>query len=383
MITDGFLMIYFDNAATTKVCEKAAKAVYSAMTGTFGNPSSVHALGFEAEKLLKNSRNTVLNALGSIDRNDSLYFTSGGTEANNLAIFGALSSKKHGGKTVFFSDSEHASVHNVSVELKKRGYNVKYIPTKGGKLDIVFCEKEFDSDTVLISCMTANNETGAVYDIRSLCEIKKRKCPEAYLHTDAVQAFGKIPSLSRLGADLISISGHKIGAPKGVGALYVRAGKKISPLVFGGGQEGDTRAGTQASPEIAVFGPLFEKNFEEEYAAVEIIRNHLVLKISEQIPEIKINIPEKYLPHIVSLTLPSIKSEVMLRYLSAKEIYVSSGSACTSKHRENRVLSAFGLDFASADCTIRLSFSAENMPEQTDVFIKELEAGLSSLARIK
>lgn len=376
-------MIYFDNAATTKVCEKAAKAAYSVMTEAYGNPSSVHDMGFEAEKFLKSSRSTVLSALGSVNRGDELYFTSGGTEANNLAIFGALGAKKHGGKTVFFSDSEHASVYNISKELILRGYTVKYIPTKGGAVDIGFCEKEFGNDTILISCMSANNETGALYDIKALNDLKKKKCPAAILHTDAVQAFGKLPHIANCGAELISVSGHKIGAPKGIGALYVRAGTRICPMLFGGGQEKDIRPGTEALPNIAAFAAACEKDREKNYSAVQILRDHLVKKISEELPEVKINIPASYLPHVLSVSLPNIKSEVMLRYLSAKQIYVSAGSACTSKHRENRVLSAFGLDNMSADCTIRLSFSESNTTEEADIFVRELKNGLDSLVRIK
>lgn len=378
-------MIYFDNAATTKVSDAAAKKAFEIMTKTFGNPSSVHDFGYESEKILKAARKSILAHLGSTQRNDELVFTSGGTEANNLAIFGALAAKKHGGKTVFFSDSEHASVYNISKKLENDGYTVKYIPTKGGKLDFCFCEKEFSNDTVFISCMYANNETGAKYDIKSLDVLRKKLCPQAVLHTDAVQAFGKTKEhLCSCGADLISVSGHKIHAPKGIGALYIKAGVRILPILIGGGQEKDIRPGTEALPSIAAFEVAANEIFDvKNILKVEKLSSYLTEKIEAQLPDVKINKPENPLPYVVSLSLPSIKSEVMLRFLSAKGIYISAGSACTSKHRENRVLSAFGLDLRSADCTIRVSFCEDNTFEEIDTFIKELENGISSLISLK
>lgn len=378
-------MIYFDNAATTKVSEEAAQAAYKVMTEQYGNPSSVHDFGFEAEKILKASRKTILSLLGSTDRGDELVFTSGGTEANNLAVFGALKARKHGGKTVFFTDSEHASVHNIAKLLESDGYKVKYIPTKGGRIDTSFCEKEFSKDTVLISAMYANNETGAKYDIKALDVLRKKLCPEAVLHTDGVQAFCKTyEPLCACGADLISISGHKVHAPKGIGALYIRAKTRIVPLVIGGGQEKDIRPGTEALPSISAFAAASEEVYKpENIKKVEALCEHLCEKIEKELPSVSVNKPEASLPYVVSLTLPSIKSEVMLRYLSAKEIYVSAGSACTSKHKENRVLAAFGLDTKSADYTIRVSFSELNTKDEIDIFIKELGGGINSLISLK
>ncbi|MBE6623081.1 MAG: cysteine desulfurase [Ruminococcaceae bacterium] len=378
-------MIYLDNAATTKVSDAAANKAFEIMTKTFGNPSSVHDFGYESEKVLKSARKAILSHLGSIRRDDELVFTSGGTEANNLAVFGALAAKKHGGKTVFFSDSEHASVYNISKKLEKDGYNVKYIATKGGKIDFDYCEKEFSKDTVLISCMYANNETGTIYDIKKLDTLRKKLCPQAVLHTDAVQAFGKTKeNLCSCGADLISVSGHKIHAPKGIGALYIKSGVRILPILIGGGQEKDIRPGTEALPSIAAFEVAANEVFNlKNILKVEKLNSYLTEKLEAQLPQIKINKPENSLPYVVSLSLPAIKSEVMLRFLSAKGIYISAGSACTSKHRENRVLSAFGLDSKSADCTIRVSFCEDNTFEEIDTFLKELENGINSLISLK
>ncbi len=378
-------MIYFDNAATTRVSEAAAKKAYEVMTECYGNPSSVHDFGYEAEKLLKAARKTLLSKLGSLDRNDEFLFTSGGTEANNLAIFGALDAHKHSGKTVFFSDSEHASVYNISKELARRGYDVKYIPTLGGRLDLEYCKEKFSKDTALISCMLTNNETGAVYDIKALDSLRKVLCPKALLHTDAVQAFCKSEKVLCLcGADLISVSGHKIHGPKGVGGLFIKAGVRISPLLFGGGQEKDIRPGTEALPGIAAFAQaVTEANEKKNLQKTTKLYEYLTAKLSKELPQVKINTPEAHTPYVLSITLPAIKSEVMLRFLSARDIYISAGSACSSKHRENRVLSAFGLDSKSADYTVRLSFCEYNTTDEADEFVNALSDGISSLISLK
>ena len=378
-------MIYLDNAATTRVSDAAAKEALRIMQELYGNPSSVHDFGYEASKALKEARKAVLTALGSTDRGDELYFTSGGTEANNLAVFGALKTHRHGGKTVFFSDSEHASDHKIAETLIENGYRVHFIPTKGGRLDFDFCRENFSRDAVLISCMCANNETGALYDIKGLCALRDELCPDAILHTDGVQAFCKTEDpLCKTGADLISISGHKIHAPKGVGALYVRKGVRIGGLLCGGGQEKDIRPGTEALPAICAFGAAAkETNRPENRKRAADLSAYLSEKLTEELCEVKQNTPETALPYVRSLTLPSVKSEVMLRYLSAKEIYISAGSACSSKHRENRVLTAFGLDSRSADCTIRVSFCENNTEKEIDVFVEALRDGIRSLAALR
>ena len=208
-------MIYLDNAATTKVSPEAAKEALRVMTEAYGNPSSVHDFGYEAAKDLKAARRTILSVLGSRDRADELYFTSGGTEANNLAVFGTLKTHRRGGKTVFFSDSEHASNYRIAQKLAEDGYKVLFIPTHGGKIDTDFCRRRFSPDTVLISCMCANNETGALYDIAALRALRDELCPDALLHTDGVQAFCKTDApLCETGAGLISISVIKYTLPR-------------------------------------------------------------------------------------------------------------------------------------------------------------------------
>lgn len=378
-------MIYLDNAATTRVSESAAAEAVRVMTEAYGNPSSVHDFGYEASKDLKKARKAVLTALGSRDRADELYFTSGGTEANNLAVFGTLKTHRHGGKTIFFSDSEHASNYKIAQKLAEDGYTVRFIPTHGGALDLDFCRAAFSRDTVLISCMCANNETGALYDIAALKTLRDGLCPDAVLHTDGVQAFCKtdVP-LCETGADLISVSGHKIHAPKGVGALYVRKGVRIEGILLGGGQEKDIRPGTENLPSICALGvAAHETDNPENRSRVASLAQYLSKRVAEELPTVTENRPKDRLPYVVSLTLPNIKSEVMLRFLSAREIYISAGSACSSKHRENRVLAAFGLDSKSADCTIRVSFCEQNTFEEIDAFVKGVRDGIDSLASLK
>ncbi len=376
--------IYFDNAATTRVSDGAAKEALYVMTELYANPSSVHDFGFEAEMLLKASRKDLLLQLGSTERGDDFIFTSGGTEASNIAIFGSLANKKHDGKKVFFSDCEHSSVFNISQKLKSDGYDVRYIPTVGGKLDLDFCKREFDESTSLISCMMINNETGAFFDIKSLSDIRDIKCPKAILHSDCVQSFKKTSfPLVQCGADIISVSGHKIHAPKGIGGLYIKSGIRVSGITFGGGQEKDIRPGTEALPLIAAFAYAATENSSDELHHIKSLYTNLEEKIKKDLPQVIINTPENYSSYIMSLTLPRIKSEVMLRYLSSKRIYISAGSACTSKHRENRVLKAYGLSDKAADCTIRISFSSYNTKEEVDIFVNELSCGIRSLAAMR
>lgn len=378
-------MIYFDNAATTRVSNRAAEEAMRVMTEDYGNPSSVHDFGYEAEKLLKNARKKMLAALGSTTRGDELIFTSGGTEANNLAVFGALACRKHEGRTVFFSDSEHASNDKISRALAERGYTVCYIPTRDGRLNLDFCRERLNPNVTLISCMCANNETGALYDIAALDALRREKCPNALLHSDCVQAFCKVREpLCRTGADLISISGHKIHAPKGVGALYIRAGVRVAGILLGGGQEKDIRPGTEALPLISAFAVAAEETGNpENLEYVSSLRAYLLDILAKELPDVTPLLPQSFTPYVTALVLPNIKSEVMLRYLSAKEIYVSAGSACSSKHRENRVLAAYGLDSRRADCTIRVSFCEYNTKEEIDCFAKALREGIASLASLR
>ncbi len=375
--------IYFDNAATTKVDENAAKCALEVMCQSYGNPSSAHHKGLEAEHILKKARTSVMSALGYSSRDGALIFTSCGTESNNTSIFGVYEALGKRKSSIVISDSEHPSVEKCASELEKKGVKVHRIPTDGGTLDLEFAEKVIDGTTMLISCMTVNNETGAIYDIKSLCDIRKRKAPEAILHTDAVQGFLKLPyALSALGADLISVSGHKIHAPKGIGALFIRKGIRLPCRQFGGGQEGSMRSGTENLAGIAAFAHCcdeFTKNKNEYLSYIRAINSEARKQISEKCPFVLFNSGESFAPHILSISIPGVRSEIMLRFLSDKGISVSAGSACSSKNADNRVLSAFGLDNKRADSTIRISFSKYNTADETRLLAEAIYEGNSSL----
>ena len=375
--------IYFDNAATTKTAESAAKVAFDVMTSFYGNPSSAHAKGLEAEHILKKARAQVLSALGYTAKDGILLFTSCGTESNNTVFFGVYQALGKRKNNIVISDSEHPSVENCARELEKKGVQIRRIPTKGGKLELDFAEKAIDDKTMLVSCMLVNNETGAVYDIKALDSIRKRKAPEAYLHTDAVQGFCKLPcSLSALGAEFVSISGHKIHAPKGVGGLFIKKGVRLPCRMFGGGQEAGLRSGTENLAGIAAFGTSCEEFMHEKQKILNTIKelnSELRKNLYEICPYVLINSKDEAAPHILSISVPGIRSEIMLRFLSERGIFVSAGSACSSKNADNRVLSNFGLDDKRADSTLRISFSKYNTKDETLTLAKAIDEGNKSL----
>ncbi len=380
-------LIYLDNASTTRVSESAIQKAVDLMKYNFANPSSAHSMGLFAEKEVTLARKRITEALGFERTDGELYFTAGGTEANNLALFGVAEARKHSGKKILVADGEHASVHNSVKQLEERGYEVVYISTKGGKLDLSQLENEADENCIIISCMLVNNETGALYDLGAVNEIRKRKCPGAYIHTDAVQGFCKEDvSFKTLGADLVSVSGHKLHAPKGVGALYVRKGVKIKQLLYGGGQEKNMRSGTEAVPAICAFGlctELLHQNIKENHEKIQRLYEYLEEKLKEHCGDVKINKPEKNSPYIMSIVIPNIRSEIFMHFLSDKGIYVSAGSACSSRNADNRVLSAFGLKMNDADSTIRISFCDENTTEDADSLIQAIIEGKQRLMPTK
>lgn len=375
-------MIYFDNAATTRVSDTAAQAAISAMTELYANPSSAHAFGFEAEKALRAARAAVLAALGFTPSEGSLVFTGSGSEADNLALRGTAHALARRGKHIVLSDSEHPAVENTAKDLEKEGFTLSRLSTKGGKLDLDEARAVLTPDTILVSCMAVNNETGAIYDIPSLASLAKALCPNALFHTDAVQAFTKIPAGVWKKADLVSVSAHKIHAPKGVGALFVRKGVRLVPCITGGGQENGLRSGTEAMPGICAMAAAAKQataDFAALDAQVKSINAYLRTRLSA-LDGVCINTePDGFLPHILSIAVPGLRSEILLRFLSERGIYVSAGSACSAKHADNRVLSAFGLPDKIADSTLRLSFSADNTTAECDAFVKALSDAMQTL----
>ena len=384
--------VYLDNSATTRICEEALEKYITVSRESFGNPSSLHALGFEAEKIINKAREEICSSL--MAKGCQVIFTASGTEANNLAIIGrALSKERYKkGAKIITTMGEHASVDAPFDMLSDMGFKVVKIPTVGGEIDLTTLEKELTRDVILVSMMMVNNETGALYDTASVAKMMKLNSPEALLHIDATQSYLKIPfTKAKIGADMITISSHKIEGPKGVGALVVDDGvmksRGLAPITLGGGQEGGMRSGTENVPGIAAFGEavrIGSSNMRERYGKTIGLRDYLIKRIESELPEISITHPKTRSPHIVNITLPKIKSETMLHYLSSLGIYVSSGSACSSNGGHTAsALTAFGRSVDEADTSIRISLSHRNEKEDIDALIEGLKSGLSKLSRIR
>lgn len=382
--------IYFDNSATTRVLPQAAQAALRVMTEDYGNPSSVHGMGVEAKKQLDGARAAVLSSLGVRARgNYTLFFTSSGTEADNMAISGVIYSKKHRfTPRIITTDSEHPAVLNPIAEAEKRGFEVVRLSTVGGIIDMNELNEALTPNTILVSVMRVNNETGAVYDVKSIFAAVKERCPEAVTHTDAVQGYLKVScEAQRLGADLVSISGHKIGAPKGVGALLCENSlitrKLINPIVFGGGQENGYRSGTENMAGIIAMAEAVrvrKSTLDTDTERVMSVRDAIIRGLPEGA---RVNIPRgEYIPHILSITAEGVKSEVLVRALSAEGICVSAGSACSSKKlKTSTALTAFGLTPDVADSTFRVSLSPSSTEEEARLFCTALSQVLGRLAK--
>ena len=360
---------YLDNSATTRVCPEAAEAAVRAMTEVYGNPASTHTKGREAAKLLEASRKKVASALGCTPQ--ELVFTSCGSESDNWAIINGAEYMKHRGRHIISSAVEHDAVRKSLDELESRGFEVtRLMPDSTGAISPESVKAALRDDTVLVSLMLVNNETGAVTDIHAVSEILKGSSSRALLHTDAVQAFMKVPfKASTLGADMISISGHKIHAPKGIGALYIKKGINIKPFIVGGGQESGRRAGTEAMPQIAAFAAACDfagKGLSKDVEAMRSLKNYAVSALTSAIPELKYI--ETGAPHILSISMPGWRSEVLMNYLEAKEIYVSKSSAC-KKGGRSHVLEAIGLPADVIDGALRIGISRFSTPDDIDALV--------------
>lgn len=390
-------MIYFDNAATTKPSDAAIKAASRVMREEWGNPSSAHALGTSASRLLESSRAAISSALGLGAKDGRVIFTGSGSEANNTAVFGAVYAKNRpvsqsGRGKILTTDSEHPSVEQAMRRLEGDGFSVVRISTRGGRLDLDELRAAADSSVILASFMLANNETGAIYDLKNASAIVRAASPKAVIHSDMVQAFMKTDtSPKKLGVDVLSISAHKIYAPKGVGALWVREDmfrtKSLIPYIVGGGQERTMRSGTENLSGIAAFAASAAELAsckDERRARIDELHSTLVSTVAEQLSEVRVNLPERGIGYVLSLTLPEIKSETMLNFLSSRGIYVSAGSACSAHSgKPSAVLQAFGLTEREADSTLRVSFSHTNTVEEIGEFCDALREGVASLARMR
>lgn len=358
-------MIYLDNAATTKPCEAAVAAVVDACA-EFGNPSSMHRLGLNAEKLIKSAKKSVAELMGADA--DNVYFTSGGTEANNTAIFGAVkaSRKRH----LITTKIEHPSVLEPFKKLETEGYRVDYIGTNsGGRLDLGELRDKLDGDTALVSVMYVNNETGTIQPVQEVRALLDELAPDAYFHIDAVQALGKIPmSVKKLGADLVSVSAHKINALKGCGALYVGK-KRIEPLIIGGHQQKNMRSGTENVAGIAAFGAACQYHKSNKSSEIAQLRELLRKLIEESVPDVRYNGNEETSAYVLNMSFLGIKAEILLHSLEARGIYVSTGSACsTNKPMPSHVLTAMGCSAAEISGAVRMSFD-DTITEQDIRFV--------------
>lgn len=372
--------IYLDNSATTRVCKAAADKALYMMTECYGNPSSLHSKGFAAEREMAAARESIAERLGA--QPGEIYFTSGGTESDNLAILGAAHAKRRSGSRIVTTAIEHPAVLNTMAQLEKEGFEVVYVqPEADGNIPAEKFAAAIDAKTILVSVMAVNNETGAVLPLKEIAGIIKRRRSPALFHTDAVQAFCKQPlSMKKLGVDLISVSGHKVHAPKGVGALAVRSGVRILPHSFGGGQERGLRPGTEGVPQICAFGAAARAMPAEREAeeTVRAVRNHLLERLAEM-SEVTLNSPENAVPYIVNLSAGRVRAETMLHFLAERGIYVSSGSAC-GKAKPSHVLAAMGLAKDRIETSLRVSLSAENTREEIDAFADALLLGMRTLS---
>ena len=366
---------YLDNAATTPVRPEAVQAAVEAMTQGWGNPSSQYALGKQAAERMKLWRADLAGALGCMP--EEVFFTSCGSESDNWAISGALELNRRQGKHIVTTAMEHAAVLEPLKALERQGYEVTCLqPDRWGELDPAQLSAALRPDTVLVSMMLVNNELGTVLPVKEAARaIRAAGCP-ALLHCDAVQGFLKVPFTPReLGVDLLSVSGHKIHAPKGVGALYVRKGVRLPPLIRGGGQEGGYRSGTEATSQIAAFAAaarLGAVSFQKDAARMAELKAYTLDRLAREIPEAEVLVPDGA-PHILPISLPGYKSEVVVRFLSDRGVYLSSGSAC-HRGRPSHVFAALKLPKALLDGALRVSFSYDTSREDVDALMDGLKA---------
>ena len=374
---------YFDNSATTAPCCEAVKAVAEAMTQSWGNPSSLHAVGNRANALLESSRNDIAARLSCSP--EEIFFTSGGTESNNLAIMGAAYQMRRMGRRIVSTSIEHSSIDDTLNRLEAEGFEViKLKVDKHGRVNEKDLYAAVNSNTILVSMMLVNNEIGTIMPVQAIKRAVMMARSPALIHCDAVQAFGKMPvKPASLGVDLMTVSSHKIHGPKGVGALYIRKGVKIKPRTFGGEQEKKIRPGTEAIPLIAGFAAAARvlPDPQKELEHITMLRDYMVSKLTE-IDGVVINSPPDALPYVTNISLIGIKSEPMLNFLSDRGICVSSGSAC-SKGKKSHVLMQMNLDRSRLDGPLRISFSRFTTIQEIDALILGITEGKKVIRALK
>ncbi|MCR4691341.1 MAG: cysteine desulfurase [Lachnospiraceae bacterium] len=389
-------MIYLDNSATTKTDPKAAELMLRIMTEDFGNPSSLHQKGVEAEGYIREAKKTIGGILKAEEK--ELYFTSGGTESDNWAVFSAAKTGQRKGKRIITTQIEHPAVLEPFKELERQGYEAIYLPVDGnGFVDENALAEALSEDTILVSVMYVNNEVGSIQPVSRIGSMVKEKVPDAIFHVDAVQAFGKLPILpGREKIDLLSVSGHKIHGPKGTGLLYASSKVRMVPYLFGGGQQKNMRSGTENVPGIAGLAEaakLSYANLEEDRRSLYALKDYFAKELTA-LPDVEINGPavgqqetadaadRTDAPHIVNASFLGVRSEVLLHSLEDREIYVSAGSACSShKQTGSATLRAMGLSAGRLESAIRFSFSVHTTKEELDTTLEALRELLPALRR--
>lgn len=376
-------MIYFDNCATTKPCEQAIKAAEAALRDTWGNPSSLHKMGVSSESLVNHARSIIARALNAED--NEITFTSGATESNNTAIFSAALTKGKRRRKIITTAFEHPSVSSPIKRLEEQSFEiVRIFPEKDGVINPSDVLSKIDSNTLLVSLMLVNNETGVITDVSKIFKAVKMRDKDIYTHTDAVQGFMKININSKaMYADMISISGHKAYAPKGIGALYIKKGVNLLPFIVGGGQESGRRSGSESTVLINAFGAAVNAHINDigsRFDKASLLKEYLRDRIKD-VDGVYLHEFKNSLPYINSVTVERYKSETLLHFLESKDIYVSSGSAC-SKGKKSEVLKSFGYNDSELESTLRISFCADNTTEQIDEFIDAIKEAKQSLVKI-
>ena len=375
-------MIYLDNSATTQPCEACVRAMTELLTDCWGNPSSVHAHGIAAHHRLRQAREQVASALGA--EPDRVFFTSGGTEADNWAIFSAAERLGKRGHHIVTTAVEHHSVLAICKALENEGFEVITVaPDESGHITPEAMAAACNEKTILASCMMVNSETGAIHDLPAIAAACRRKSPNLIFHADCVQSFCRLPiDPVKWGIQLVSVSGHKIHAPKGTGALYIAKGTRLLPPLYGSGQEKGLRPGTENVPGIAAMGlaaQLMNDRCAENFAHFTALRQRMITKLSQS-PAVCINSPSDAAPYIVNCSVQGIRSEIMIHYLEQFSIYVSSGSAC-AKGERSHVLTAMGLSRDRIDSAVRVSMTDTTTPEEIDEFCRRLLEGEATLTK--
>ncbi len=371
--------IYLDNAATTKPCPQAVAAMTAALTENWGNPSAVHHRGLQAEQAVKEARQQVADALGCAP--DRIFFTSGGTEGDNFSLFSVAQRLGKRGRHIITTQVEHHAVLHPAAALEAQGFSVTYLPPQpDGSISKKDLAAALRQDTILVSVMMVNNETGAVNDIAAMARMVHQKS-QAIFHTDAVQGFLKIPfRASSLGADLITVSAHKIGGPKGCGAVYVDKSLHLPPFIYGGGQEKNMRSGTENVPGIVGFGAACAAHTQDlrgRLREMAALRDRCITQLQALVPE-AVLIGSHRAPHILCLGVPGLRSQGIIGALESQNIYVSAGSACSRGHRSH-VLEAMAVDPVLIDGSIRVSLGFETTQEDIDRFVSGLRTAIDQL----